>query len=61
MQIRGRGGSKTRKFCGRHMYMIPKCCRGGGGGQGAGGEGGGGGGAEHIEMKDLNRNVVALV
>ena len=43
------------------MYMIPKCCRGGGGGQGAGGEGGGGGGAEHIEMKDLNRNVVAQV
>ena len=41
------------------MYMIPKCCRGGGG-QGAGSEGGGGG-AEHIEMEDLNRNVVALV
>ena len=24
MRTRGRGGLKSQKFCGRHMYMAPK-------------------------------------
>ena len=52
----------TAKELRRHVFswMRPrsKCCRGDGGGQRAEEEGGGGG--EHIEMKDLNRNVVQV-